>query len=71
MTLRNADRDSARVTAVLHSLGRAGLPSPTVESVRVQGEHAHVLLLGQNGIRATVRLRKEAGRWQVDGVDAA
>ena len=71
MTLRSADRDSARVTAVIHSLDRAGLPHPTVESVKVQGANARVALVGQNGVRATVRLLKRDGHWEVLAVEAA
>ncbi len=71
MTLRNADRDSARVTAVIHSMDQAGLPAPTVESVAVNDNSADVCLIGHNGIRATVRLQKKAGRWQVVTVEAA
>ncbi len=70
MTLRNADRDSVRVTAVIHSLGQAGLPSPTVEQVLIDGNVANVHLRGQNGIRATVRLLKEDGHWRIADAEA-
>ena len=61
----NADRDSARVTAIIEALSAARLPSPTVESVQVHGEQAEVRLVGRDGVRATVHLRRERSHWRV------
>ncbi len=71
MTLRNADRDSARVTAVMFSLAAARLPEPQVERVQVTGDDAEVCLVGQNGLRARIHLHKEDGHWAVADVHAA
>ena len=71
MTLQGADRDSARVTAVIHSLDRSGLPAPIVESVIVRGNSAYVRLTGTNGLCTTVRLIKKAGHWSVQSEEAA
>ncbi len=65
MALRNADRDSARVTAVMSSLDKAGSASPTVESVTVVGDRAHVSFVATNGARTRVRLHRERGHWRV------
>ena len=71
MSLGNADRDSARVTAVMQSLGQAGVPSPVVEAVELNGPRAVVWLLGKNGLRASVQLSRDGGHWRVTEVAAA
>lgn len=70
MTLRNADRDSARIAAI-DSLGAVPLAEPRVEAVDVSGTHARVRLVGGNGLHAIVELLKEEGHWRVTGVRAA
>lgn len=65
------DRDSARVTAVMHSLDEAPLPAPRVDAVEIDGDEARVHLSGSNGLQAVVRLRQDGGRWVVQGVTPA
>ncbi len=59
------DHDSDRVTAVLQAIGGARLPQPTVESVSINDDTATVCLVGLDGLRTTIHLNREGGRWRV------
>ena len=65
------DRDSARVTAVMHSLDESPLPAPRVEAVEIDGNEARVYLSGSNGLHAVVRLRQDGSHWVVRDVTPA
>ena len=66
-----AAADSQRVSAVIHAIGGASLPIPTVEAVIVSGAAATVHLCGSNGLRATVHFRREGAHWRVQAAEAA
>ena len=68
MAFRKPDHDSVRVTAVMHSLDEAPVPSPNVDAVEIDGNEARVRLSGSNGLHAVVRLRKDGVRWVVQDV---
>ena len=59
------DHDSDRVTAVIQVIGGARLPHPTVESVSIDDDTATVCLVGLDGLRTTIHLNRDRGRWRV------
>lgn len=68
VVFRTPDRDSARVTAVMHSLDEASVPTPHVDGVEIDGEEARVRLSGSNGLQTVVRLRRSGTGWIVRDV---
>lgn len=59
------DQDSDRVTAVIQAIDGARLAQPTVQSVSIDDDTATVCLVGLDGLRTTVHLNREGGRWRV------
>ena len=59
------DQDSDRVTAVIQAIDGARLSQPTVQSVSIDDDTATVCLVGLDGLRTTVHLNREGGRWRV------
>jgi hypothetical protein len=59
------DHDSDRVTAVIQAIDGANILQPTVQSVSIDDDTATVCLVGLDGLRTTVQLRRDSGRWRV------